>query len=278
MSFDLFPANRDHRNVSAWAIRNPIFVSVLFLLLTVAGLMAFPGLRVNNTPDLDLPVVAISVAQPGTGPSELEAQVTRRIEDAVASLANIKHITSTVSDGASTTLVEFVLGQNIDSAVNEIRDKVAEIRADLPAGLRDPVVTHVEAAGGAIMTYTVSSSVSSEKQTSRFIDETIAKALLFIPGVAQIDRLGGVDSEIRIALKPDRLLALGVTANDVNTQLRDLNLNLPAGRGTVGGVEQTIRTLGSVVSVDELRTRSIALPGGRTARLVDLADVADGTA
>jgi hydrophobic/amphiphilic exporter-1 (mainly G- bacteria), HAE1 family len=278
MTFEPFPAGREHRNISAWAIRNPIAVSVLFLLLTLAGLFAFPGLRINNTPDLDLPIVVISAAQPGAGPSEIEALVTRRIEDAVASLANIKHITSTVSDGASTTVVEFVLGKNIDSAVTEIRDKVAEIRADLPAGLREPVVTHVEAAGGAILTYTVASSDGSEKQVSRFIDDTIAKALLFIPGVAQIERLGGVDGEIRIALKPGRLLALGVTANDVNTQLRDLNLNLPAGRGTIGGAEQTIRTLGSTASIEELRARSIALPGGRTARLGDLAEVADGTA
>jgi HAE1 family hydrophobic/amphiphilic exporter-1 len=271
-------SDRDHLNISALAIRNPIFVGILFLLLTLAGLFAFPGLRINNTPDLDLPLVVISVAQPGAGPSEIESLVTRRIEDAVAALAGIKHITSTVSDGASTTVVEFDLGKNIDNAVNETRDKVAEIRADLPAGLREPVVRHVEAAGGAILTYTVSASDSGEKQISRFIDDSISKVLLLIPGVAQVDRLGGVDSEIRVALRPDRLLALGVTANDVNAQLHDLNLNLPAGRGTVGGMEQTIRTLGSAASIEELRARSVALSGGRTARLSDLAEVIDGTA
>jgi hydrophobic/amphiphilic exporter-1 (mainly G- bacteria), HAE1 family len=278
MRFDRFSAAGNHRNISAWAIRNPILVGVLFLLLTLAGLLAFPTLRINNTPDLDLPAVVISVAQPGAGPSEIEALVTRRIEDAVAGLADIRHITSTVSDGASTTVVEFVLGRNIDSAVNDIRDKVAEVRADLPAGLREPVVTHVEAAGGAILTYTVAATERDEKQLSRLVDDTITRSLLLIPGVAQVDRLGGVDSEIRVALRPDRLLALGVTASDVNGQLRDLNLNLPGGRGMVGGVEQTIRTLGSVASVEQLRLRSIALPGGRTARLGDLAEVADGTA
>jgi hydrophobic/amphiphilic exporter-1 (mainly G- bacteria), HAE1 family len=275
-------APSSHRNISAWAIRNPIPVFVLFLLLTLAGMLAFPTLRINNTPDIDLPSVVISAAQPGAGPSEIEALVTRHIEDAVAGLADIRHITSTISDGISVTVVEFALGRNIDSAVNDIRDRLAEIRADLPATMRDPAVTHIEAIGGAILTYTVAASdgtsARSAKDLSRFVDDTITRTLLLVPGVAQIERVGGVDSEIRIALKPDRLLALGVTANDVNTQLRDLNLNLPGGRGSIGGVEQTIRTIGSVASVEQLRARTIALPGGRTARLADLADIADGTA
>ncbi len=272
----------EYRNISAWAIRNPIPICMLFLLLTVAGIFAFPTLRINNSPDLDLPAVVVAVAQPGAGPSEIEALVTRRIEDAIAGLGNVRHVTSAVSDGASTTVVEFVLGKDINSALNDVRDRIGQIRADLPAGLRDPVVTRIEAAGGAILTYAVSAPDRGDMAVSRFIDDTVTKALLFIPGVAQVTRIGGVDREIRIVLKPDRLLALGVTANQINAQLRDLNLNLPGGRGTVGRGEQTIRTLGSAASVDALRDRTIALSGalsgGRTARLGDLADVIDGTA
>ena len=271
-------AGGEYRNISAWAIRNPIPICMLFLLLTLAGIVAFPTLRINNSPDLDLPAVVIAVAQPGAGPSEIEALVTRRIEDAISGLGNVRHVTSAVLDGASTTVVEFVLGKDINSAVTEVRDRIAQIRADLPAGLRDPVVTHIEAAGGAILTYAVSAPDRGDKAISRFIDDTITRTLLFIPGVAQVTRIGGVDREIRIMLKPDRILALGVTANQINAQLRDLNLNLPGGRGTVGRGEQTIRTLGSAASVDELRDRTIALSGGRTARLGDLAEVVDGTA
>ncbi|MDB5370096.1 MAG: efflux transporter permease subunit [Roseomonas sp.] len=268
----------EHRNISAWAIRNPVATAVLFLLLTVAGLVAYPLLRINNTPDLDLPVVVVTIAQPGAAPSELETQVTRRVEDAVSGLGDVRHITSTVVDGTSTTVVEFTLGKNIDRATNDVRDRVAQIRADLPAAIRDPVVTRVEATGGAILTYTVASPRMSETELSWFVDDVVAKALLSVRGVAEISRVGGVEREIRVALRPDRMLALGITAAQVNNQLRDLNIDLPGGRGTLGGAEQAIRTLGTAPSVEALRARSIVLPNGRVARLTDVADVSDGTA
>ena len=268
----------DYRNLSAWAIRHPVPACLLFLLLTLAGLLALPTLRINNSPDIELPTVVIAAVQPGAGPSEIEVLVTRRIEDAVAGLAGIRHVTSTVSDGVSTTVVEFALGTDVNAAVSDVRDRVAQVRADLPAGLREPVVTRVEAAGGAILSYAVSAPDRSYAAVSRFIDDTVARTLQLVPGVAQVTRIGGVDREIRIVLDPDRLLALGVTANQVTAQLRDLNLNAPAGRGEVGRSEQTIRTLGSARSVDELGERTIALSGGRTARLGDLAQVVDSTA
>jgi HAE1 family hydrophobic/amphiphilic exporter-1 len=265
-------------NISAWAIRNPIAAIVLFLLLTLGGLVAFPSLRINNTPDLDLPAVVVTVLQPGAAPSELETQVTRRIEDAVAGLGDVKHITSVVQDGTSTTVIEFALGKNPDRATNDVRDKVSQIRADLPAAIRDPIVTRVEVTGGAIMTYTVSDPRMSTADLSWFVTDTVAKSLLSIPGVAQVNRIGGVEREIRVALKPDRLQALGITAAQVQAQLVSLNLNLPGGRGTLGSSEQSIRTLGSAATVAELRERPIILTGGRTARLGDLADVTDATA
>ncbi len=271
-------ASQDRRNISAWAIRNPVATAVLFLLLTAAGLFAYPGLRINNTPDIDLPAVVVTVAQPGAAPTELETQVTRRVEDAVAGLGEVKHITSTVVDGASTTAIEFVLGKDIDRATNDVRNKVAQIRSDLPAGIREPVVTRVEVTGGAIVTYTVAAPALSDERLSWFVDDTVAKALLSVPGVGQVNRVGGVDREVRVALRPDRLLALGITANQVNEQLRALNVNLPGGRGTLGEGEQAIRTLGSAPSVEALRERPIVLPGGRTARLGEIAEVSDATA
>ncbi len=268
----------DHRNISAWAIRNPVATLVLFAVLTFAGLLAFPSLRINNTPDIDLPAVVVTVAQPGAAPSELETQVTRRIEDAVSGLGDVKHITSVVVDGASTTVIEFAFGTNIDRATNDVRDKVAQTRSDLPAGIREPVVTRVEATGGAILTYTIAAPRMAEEELSWFVEDTVAKALLSVSGVSQVNRVGGVQREIRVALRPNRLQALGITATQVNDQLRALNVNLPGGRGNVGGGEQAIRTLGSAPSVAALRERPIILPGGRTARLGEIAEVTDATA
>ncbi|MBC9179360.1 efflux RND transporter permease subunit [Pseudoroseomonas ludipueritiae] len=268
----------EHRNISAWAIRNPVATAVLFLLLTVAGLASYPLLRINNMPDLDLPVVVVTVMQPAAAPSELETQVTRRVEDAVAGLGDVRHITSTVVDGTSTTVLEFALGKNVEQATNDVRDRIARIRTDLPADIRDPSITRVEATGGAILTYTVAAPSMTPTELSWFVDDTISRSLLSVRGVAEINRVGGVEREIRVALRPDRMLALGITAAQVNEQLRALNIDLPGGRGTLGGAEQAIRTLGSAESVETLRARSIVLPNGHTARLSELADVTDATA
>ncbi|MBB3897764.1 efflux RND transporter permease subunit [Roseococcus suduntuyensis] len=267
-----------HRNISGWAIHNPVATTVIFLLLTVAGIFAYPMLRINNTPDLDLPAVVISVVQSGAAPTEMETQVTRRVEDAVAGLGQVKTIRSIIVDGSSTTVVEFTLGTNIDRAANDVRDAVGRIRSDLPAGVREPVVTRVEATGGAIVTFTVSSPRLTVPELSWLVDDTISRAMLAVNGVAQVNRVGGVAREVRVALRPDRLLALGITAGQVNAQLREQNINLPGGRGTIGTGEQAIRTLGSALTVAELRERSIILPSGRSARLAELADVEDGTA
>lgn len=267
-----------HRNISGWAIRNPVATIVIFLLLTVAGIVAYPYLRINNSPDIDLPAVVVSVVQQGAAPSELETQVTRRVEDAMAGLGDVKRISSTVVDGSSTTVIEFVLGKNIDRATNDVRDKIAQIRGDLPAGIRDPVITRIEATGGAIVTFTIASPRMTVSELSWFVDDVVARAMLSVSGVAQVNRVGGVEREIRVALRPERLVALGITANQVNAQLREQNINLAGGRGTIGAGEQSIRTLGAAVTVADLRERRIILSNGRFARLGDIADVEDATA
>lgn len=267
-----------HRNISGWAIHNPVATIVIFLLLTVAGIFSYPYLRINNSPDIDLPAVVVSVVQQGAAPSELETQVTRRVEDAVAGLGDVKRISSTVVDGSSTTVIEFVLGKNIDRATNDVRDKIAQIRSDLPAGIRDPVITRVEATGGAIVTFSIASPRMTVSELSWFVDDVVARSMLSVPGVAQINRVGGVEREIRVALRPERLVALGITANQVNAQLREQNVNLAGGRGNMGGSEQSIRTLGAAVTVADLRERRIILSNGRFARLGDIAEVEDATA
>jgi hydrophobe/amphiphile efflux-1 (HAE1) family protein len=262
-------------NISAWAIRRPLPVIVLFIILTLAGIHAFLGLGVNETPNIDLPIVTVSVAQIGAAPSELETQVTRKVEDAIAGIGNIKHITSTVVEGTSTTTIEFELGTDTDRALNDVRDAVTRIRQQLPASITDPVIQRLDFAGGPLATYTVSSTTRSVEDLSWFIDNDISRALLSVPGVGQVQRSGGVDREIQINLDPTRLQALGLTANQVNTQIRALNINMPGGRGTVGGSEQSIRTLGSAETVAQLRAARIALPNGGWTRLEDIGKVID---
>ncbi|MDD3446766.1 MAG: efflux RND transporter permease subunit, partial [Zavarzinia sp.] len=264
--------------LSSWSIRNPIPVVVLFLVLTVAGIAGFFSLRINNVPDVDIPVVNITVALPGAAPSELETQVTRVIEDSVAGLGAVKHIISTVSDGISVTNVQFQLGVDLDRVTNDVRNAVSSVRADLPGDAEDPVVTQVDSAGGVLFTYAVRAPRMTPTELSWYIDNDVSKALLAVKGVSDVVREGGVDREIRVRLSPERMAALGVTVQSVSYALRRANANLPGGRVTIGTGEQAVRTVGSAPSIEALAATRVDLPDGRTVRLSDLGTVEDSYA
>ncbi|MBD2666798.1 efflux RND transporter permease subunit [Richelia sinica] len=262
-------------NISAWSIKKPVPTIVLFLILTVIGWFSFITLGIDINPNIDVPSVTVTVTQAGAGPAELESQVTKKIEDAVAGLGNIDTMTSKVSDGVSVTNINFVLGTNSDRATNDVRNAIAQIRQTLPQDINDPVVKRLDFIGGPIITYSVSSEQRSVEEISNIVDQTISRRLLAVPGVAQIKRVGGIDREIRINLNPDRLKSLGITATQVNDQIRALNINLPGGRAELGGSEQSIRTLGSATSVDQLQNYEIILPGGGSVPLSSLGTVED---
>ena len=261
-------------NISSWSIRNPIPIVLLFVVLTIAGISSYFNLRTNNFPDVDLPIVAVTVVQPGAAPTELETQVTRLVEDSLAGLGRVRKINSTVTDSASTTLVEFELGVDLEKATNDVRNAVAAVRQNLPADVQEPVVQRIEFTGQPILNYVVRAPGMSPEELSWFVDNTVSKRLLLVKGVSQINRDGGVSREIRIKLDPGKLAAQGVTAAAVSQQLRASNANLPGGRGEIGGEEQAIRTVGSALTVEALRDTLIPV-SGRTVRLGDLGEVVD---
>ncbi|HEY9741766.1 MAG TPA: efflux RND transporter permease subunit [Coleofasciculaceae cyanobacterium] len=265
-------------NLSAWSIKKPVPTLVLFLVLTVIGWMSFTQLGIDSNPNIDIPAVAVTVSQPGAGPTELETQVTKRVEDAIAGLGNIDNMISTVNDGVSSTVVNFVLGTDSDRATNDVRNAIAQIRQNLPQDINEPIVKRLEFAGGPIMTYAVTSEQRSVEQLSYLVDQTISRALLSVKGVAQVQRVGGVDREIRVNLDPSRLQALGITATQVNDQIRAFNVNLPGGRTQLGGSEQSIRTLGSAPNVEVLKSYQILLPNGSYVPLSSLGEVNNGFA
>ncbi|MES2959558.1 MAG: efflux RND transporter permease subunit [Pseudomonadota bacterium] len=271
-------------NLSANAIRKPIPPIILFVLLTFAGLLGFSKLGINQFPDVDIPYVTVSVSQTGAAPAELETQVTRVVENAVATVGDVSHILSTVSDGVSSTSIEFQFGKDIDRAVNDVRDAVTRVRGDLPGDINEPVITRSTTSGGPMVTYTVKASAQvgagakTPAELSWFIDNEVAKTLLTVPGVGQVKRIGGVDREVRIVLHPERLNAWGLTAAEVSRQLRAVNVNMPGGKAELGGQTQSIRTLGGAASVEALRAMQITLRDGRALRLADLGEVLDGAA
>lgn len=263
--------------ISAWSIRHPIVPVIIFLVLTVGGLLSFSTLGVDENPDIDIPIVSVVVTQVGAAPSELETQVTRLVEDAVSGVGNVEHIVSTVTEGVSTTAIEFTLGIDSDRAVNDVRDAITRIRQDLPADILEPNVSRVDISGGAFSTYIVSNPSLSVEELSWLVDNEISRRLLSVGGVGQVQRSGGVDRQITVFLNRSRIESLGMTVDQVNTQLRASNIDLPGGRGELGQAEQSIRTLGSRRSLEDLRALPIILPGGSSVRLDTLAKVDDGT-
>ena len=265
-------------NVSAWSIRNPIPAILLFLLLTLAGLMGFRAMTVQNFPDIDLPSVTVSAALPGAAPAQLETEVARKMENALAALKGLKHLYTTVQDGAVTITAEFRLEKPTQEAVDDVRDAIARIRSDLPADLRDPVVQKVDLAGTPILTYTVASDRMDDETLSWFVDDAVSRRMLAVRGVGAVSRVGGVSREVRVELDPAMLLALGASASDVSRQLRQIQQDAPGGRSDLGGAEQAVRTLATVRSADELARMEIVLSDGRRVRLDQIARVSDTVA
>ena len=265
-------------NISAWSIRQPVPGLVLFMVLVALGYVSFGQLPVTRFPNIDVPILQVRVYQSGAAPSELEVQVTKKIEDAVAGVNGLKHQTSVVTEGASVTTVEFRLEVNQDRALNDVKDAIARVRAELPRTIDEPIVSRIEIEGLPILTYAARAPAMTPAELSWFVDDTVIRALQGVKGVSQVERLGGVDREIRVALAPDRLLAFGITAGDINRQLRATNVDLAGGRGEIGGREQAIRTLAGKQTVADLAATMITLPRGRKVRLDQLGTVTDVTA
>jgi multidrug efflux pump subunit AcrB len=266
------------KNISAWAIRHPITPVVLFVVLFFLGIVAFVRLPINLNPDITFPFVNVNISQPGASPSEMETQIAQKVEGSISSIGNVRNITTYIIEGSVNIGLEFQIGTPIDRAVTDVRDAVAKVRNDLPQGIMEPVVQRETVDGNSIVDYAVTTTSLTPQELSWFIDNTITKRLLAVRGVAQISRSGGVDREIRVQLDPSRLQALGLTAVEVNDQLRALNLDAPGGRAQVGGGEQAIRVLGGAKSAEDLAETQIIARGGRSFRLREIADVRDSIA
>jgi multidrug efflux pump subunit AcrB len=264
-------------NFSAWAIRRPLPALMIFFVLCLAGLWGFHKLPIARFPDISFPMVTVTISLPGASPSQLETEVTRKIEDSVATVNGIKRVFSNVNEGVSTTSIEFVLETDLPTALDEVRDAVTRTRSDLPQDIQEPVVAKVNI-GGSLMTYAVASNKRSTDELSWFVDRDINKALYGVPGVALVTRAGGIDRAIRVDLDPQALQAYGITAGQVSQQIARMQVEHPGGKAELAGSEQVIRTVGTLEDAAQLRDFSISLSDGRALKLSSLATITDGAA
>ncbi|RWJ17622.1 MAG: efflux RND transporter permease subunit, partial [Mesorhizobium sp.] len=265
-------------NFSAWSIRNPVPAILLFMLLTVGGLLAFDRLGVQNFPDMVLPTVQINAALEGAAPAQLETEVARKIEDKLASLSLLDHVTTTITDGAVSINVSFKLEKDGETALNEVRNAVNSMSGDLPAQMQTPSVTKSTVQGSPLIAYAVRSVRLNETELSWFVDNHMTKALLALSGVGEVNRIGGIDREIHIDLDPRLMSSLGLSAATVSARLKSVQSDSSGGRAEIGGSKQAIRTLGAVSSVEALRALAIPLPSGALMRLDEIATVTDSFA
>jgi multidrug efflux pump subunit AcrB len=265
-------------NVSAWSIRRPTPAILLFILLTLLGVMGFRAMKVQSFPDLDLPMINVVAVLPGAAPAQMETEVARKLENSIANIQGVKHIYTQVKDGIATITVEFRLEKPVQEALDDVRDAVQRVRSDLPGELRDPVVQKVELTGTPVLTYTVSSSRMDDEALSWFVDNQVTKSVLAVSGVGAVARVGGVSREVLVELDPLRLQALGATAADISRQLRRVQQEASGGRADLGGGEQAVRTIATVRSAEELGALEISLADGRHLRLDQVANVRDTVA
>ena len=265
-------------NVSAWSIKNPIPAVMLFVLLTFAGLLSFQAMKVQQFPDLELPTVTVSASLPGAAPAQLETEVARKLENAIAPLQGLKNIYTKVQDGGVTVTAEFRLEKPTQEAIDDVRSAVQGVRSDLPSDVRDPVVSKINLSGAPILALTIRSTQMDDEALSWFVDNTVARRLLGVKGVGSVVRVGGVTRQVDVALDPLKLQSLGASAADISRQLRQVQTESAGGRADLGGSEQPMRTLATVKSADELARLELNLSNGQRVRLSDVATIKDAVA
>lgn len=265
-------------NFSAWSIRNPIPSILLFIMLGLAGFLCFHWMKVQQFPDIELPMVTVTAALPGAAPPQLETEVARKIENSIANIQGLKNQYASIRDGVVTVTAEFQLEKPLQEAVDDVRNAVSQIRSDLPADLRDPIVSKINLSGSPILTYTIQSPKMDEEALSWFVDYDISRAMLQVKGVGAVSRVGGVTRQIDVELDPEKLLALNATATDITRQLRLTQQEASGGQTKIGGSEQSIRTIATVQTAAEIAAMDIALSDGRHIRLDQVATIHDGIA
>ncbi|MDO4440696.1 MAG: efflux RND transporter permease subunit [Moraxella sp.] len=264
-------------NFSAYSIKNPLVAILIFSLLTVAGILGFRAMKIQQFPDIDVPAVIVTVPYTGASPAQLETDVAKKIESKITSIEGVKHIRSTLQTGVATIHTEFVLEKDLSEALDDVRSALDEIASDLPAAAESSVITKVSTAGFPVVSYSVASDTMSQSELSWFVDDTLSKRLSTIEGVGTINRIGGIERQIIVAPKTDTLGGWHLPITQLSNQISASQRDEAGGTAKIGDGNQTIRVLGSAKSLSELAQLEVATPAGGVA-LGRLADIRDGHA
>jgi HAE1 family hydrophobic/amphiphilic exporter-1 len=263
--------------ISDFAIRNPVVTVVTMLALSVFGIVALFSLETDEFPEVQPPVVSVAIPYPGASPENVEREILEPIEEAISGISGVDRISASALDGFATIIVEFVFEKDIQEATQQIRDEISAIRNDLPPEMEEPILTRFDPADLPIVSLALSSATLSGARLTLIADPGITRQLRGIPGVADVQIVGGITREMTVELRPAALQASGVSVQQVVERLQAQNVAAPVGRLTGDLEERTIRLRGRLDTATDFERMVIGEQEGRVIRLGDVADVRDGT-
>ncbi len=261
--------------ISEISIKRPSIIIVLFIILTLGGIFSYSRLGYELVPKFEVNVITIQTIYPGASPSEVENSVTKKLEDAVASLESIKKMESKSMENVSLIMITLNTGADVNFLLTDAQRKINAVLNDLPDDVETPSLSKFSLDDVAIMSLAVTSNLS-EKDLYDLLDKKIQPVFARINGVAKVDMIGGEEKEIQISVDPVKLQGYGLSINQVQQVVAASNLDFPTGNISTRDNRTTIRLAGKVNSIDQLRSLPITTPGGVTVFLKDVADVQDG--
>ncbi|HMU39395.1 MAG TPA: efflux RND transporter permease subunit [Pseudomonadota bacterium] len=259
------------------SIKRPVFITMIMLAFVVLGGFAFRRLSVDEFPNVDLPVVTVTTVWPGAGPESVESDISKKVEEALNTVSGVKQISSQSLEGVSSVVVLFHLHVKINDAANDVREKIAKIKSDLPQDSKDSLIERFDPGDRPILALALSSDSMSVKDLTELADLSLRKKLENVPGVGKVTLVGGAKREIEVLLDPARLDARGLLPMDIINGLKSSNLDLPAGRIERGSQETLLRVAGRVKEVREFSELPLRMPTGGVTRIGDVAILRDGT-
>lgn len=261
------------------AIQRPVFVLMLMLGVMLMGWISVRGMRLEQNPDVAFGNVTILTVYPGAGPEEVAELVSRKIEEAVSGVNGLREVTSSSQEGISSVAVQLELGTNIDVALNDIRSKIDTVINQLPDGIDKPTITKLDSGSQPVIYYSLSSKTMSVQELRDLADNVLADRFAQLAGVGSATATGGDQREIQIQIRPDRLAAYGIGANDVLNAVRNSSQNLPAGRIVTGDREVAVRVPVDFQRIEDIQGTVLTVRDqtnpNSPPKMVPLKDVAD---
>jgi hydrophobic/amphiphilic exporter-1 (mainly G- bacteria), HAE1 family len=264
--------------ISDFAIKRPIITVVTMIALVVFGLASLARLDTDEFPAIDAPIVFVAIAYPGASPDVVEREVVTRLEDKISGISGIDKINSTSTDGFASIIVQFVFSKPVDQATQDIRDAISAVRAQLPAEILEPLIQRFDPNQLPIVSLALTSSVLSPPQLTALADPAIAGDLRAIPGVAQVNVVGGDSAQLNINVKPTQLASFGVGIDQVVNAVRAQNLAAPVGQVTGPMEQRSIRLEGRFEHPEEFNSLVVAQRGGQLITLGQVSTIEAGAA